>query len=153
MIDCPNCLGMCDFNITDKIEQFNNLPYLSLMSPVTNVPHLTNSDVDLNMPADQNFNYYNIHDFHSNYDINECSSNDRSFSALNCNIRNLAANYDNFIHMLTGLNFPFTLSFFQPHILQPTRITDHSSTLINNIFFNSIEHFTISGNIPYRQLT
>ena len=50
--------GCATLNITDKIEQFNNLPYLSLMSPVTNVPHLTNSDVDLHMPADQNFNYY-----------------------------------------------------------------------------------------------
>ena len=28
-------------------------------------------------------------------------------------------------------------SFFQPQILQPTRITSHSSTLIDNIFFNS----------------
>ena len=26
--------------------------------------------------------------------------------------------------------------FFQPHILQPTRITSHSSTLIDNIFFS-----------------
>ena len=34
-------------------------------------------------------------------------------------------------------------------ILQPTRITDHSSTLIDNIFFNSIEHFIISGNVVY----
>ena len=40
-------------------------------------------------------------------------------------------------------------SFFHPHILQPTRITDHSATLIDNIFFNSLEHFTISGNIIY----
>ena len=40
-------------------------------------------------------------------------------------------------------------SFFQPLILQPTRITDHSATLIDNIFFNSLEHFTISGNIVY----
>jgi len=39
--------------------------------------------------------------------------------------------------------------FFNPHILQPTRITDHSSTLIDNIFFNSITHHTISGNIVY----
>ena len=39
--------------------------------------------------------------------------------------------------------------FYQPHILQPTRITDHTATLIDNIFFNSIEHFTISGNIVY----
>jgi hypothetical protein len=29
---------------------------------------------------------------------------------------------------------------FQPYILQPTRITDHSETLIDNIFFNSIDH-------------
>ena len=40
-------------------------------------------------------------------------------------------------------------SFFHPHILQPTRITDHSATLLNNIFLNSLEHFTISGNIIY----
>lgn len=37
----------------------------------------------------------------------------------------------------------------QPHILQPTRITDHSATLIDNVFLNSIEHYTVSGNIIY----
>ena len=36
---------------------------------------------------------------------------------------------------------------FQPHILQPTRITAHSATLIDNIFFNSIDHNLISGNL------
>ena len=48
-------------------------------------------------------------------------------------------------------NFINTLGsfFFQPHILQLTRVTDHSSTLIDNIFFNSIEHFIISGNLVY----
>ena len=40
-------------------------------------------------------------------------------------------------------------SYFQPQILQPTRITDNSATLIDNIFFNSLEHFTISGNLIY----
>ena len=39
--------------------------------------------------------------------------------------------------------------FFHPHILQPTRLTDHSATLIDNIFFNSVVHHTISGNIIY----
>lgn len=39
--------------------------------------------------------------------------------------------------------------YFQPQILQPTRITDHSATLIDNIFFNSLEHFVISGNLCY----
>ena len=36
---------------------------------------------------------------------------------------------------------------FSPHIIQPTRITYHSATLIDNIFFNSTTHHTISGNI------
>jgi exonuclease III len=36
---------------------------------------------------------------------------------------------------------------FQPHVLQPTRITDHTATLIDNIYFNSIEHYCISGNL------
>ena len=40
-------------------------------------------------------------------------------------------------------------SFFQPQILQPTKIKNHSATLIDNIFFNSLEHFTISGNLAY----
>jgi hypothetical protein len=33
--------------------------------------------------------------------------------------------------------------------LQPTRVTDHSATLIDNIFFNSVEHYVISGNLTY----
>ena len=36
---------------------------------------------------------------------------------------------------------------FQPHILQPTSITDHTATLIDNIYFNSLEHHCVSGNI------
>ena len=39
--------------------------------------------------------------------------------------------------------------FFHPHILKPTRITNHSATLIDNIFCNSTEHLTASGNILY----
>ena len=39
--------------------------------------------------------------------------------------------------------------FFQPPPLQPTRITNHTATLIDNIFLNSIEPFTISGNFVY----
>ena len=39
--------------------------------------------------------------------------------------------------------------FYNPHILQPTRITNHSATLIDNIFFNSLSHHTISGNLVY----
>ena len=42
-----------------------------------------------------------------------------------------------------------TSYFFQPHIIQPTRITDHSATLIDNIYLNTIEYKTISGNLIY----
>jgi hypothetical protein len=35
------------------------------------------------------------------------------------------------------------------YFFQPTRITDDSATLIDNIYFNSIEHVTISGNLIY----
>ena len=49
---------------------------------------------------------------------------------------------DNFLNCLLS-------SHFLPHIVQPTRITDHSSTLIDNIFFNSLDYPCISGNIIY----
>ena len=36
-----------------------------------------------------------------------------------------------------------------PYVLQPTRVTDKSRTLIENIFFNSFEFTTLSGNIMH----
>ena len=36
---------------------------------------------------------------------------------------------------------------FLPHIAQPTRITSHSNTLIDNIFFNYISQDIVSGNL------
>ena len=238
------------------------------------------------MPCELNFNYYTSETFNNDNDIIECFNGKNSFSALNCNIRSLSANYDNLVNLLSELASAFSLigltetkiklnqdpivntklsgynflsqptysnaggvgfyikedleftvrddltisknefealwielyndsqhnmicgiiyrhpdgnvetfqeylnstiewihrenkycmimgdfnldllkfehhpatdhfintlgtSFFHPHILQPTRITDHSATLIDNIFFNSLEHFTISGNIIY----
>ena len=36
---------------------------------------------------------------------------------------------------------------FLPHILQPSRVTDHSATIIDNIFSNITDFETLSGNI------
>ena len=36
---------------------------------------------------------------------------------------------------------------FLPYILQPTRVTDHSATVIDNIFSNVTEYQTVSGNL------
>ena len=44
------------------------------------------------------------------------------------------------------INFLVSHSFL-PYILQPTRVTDHSSTIIDNIFSNITDHETSSGNI------
>ena len=36
---------------------------------------------------------------------------------------------------------------FLPYILQPTRVTDHSATVIDNIFSNMTDYVTYNGNI------
>ena len=36
-----------------------------------------------------------------------------------------------------------------PLILQPTRVTEKSKTLIDNIFYNSFEFINLSGNITH----
>ena len=38
-------------------------------------------------------------------------------------------------------------NMFLPHIVQPTRITSHSKTLIDNVFFNYISQDIVSGNL------
>ena len=40
--------------------------------------------------------------------------------------------------------------YLLPHILQPTRVTDHSATVIDNIFSNNTEHDTLIGSILSR---
>lgn len=59
------------------------------------------------------------------------------------------------INLLNYESHPLTYEFlcnfgpycFQPHTTQLTRITEHSATIIDNIYFNSIEHETLSGNL------
>ena len=61
------------------------------------------------MPYDINFNYYNSHEFHDNTDIVHCIEGNSSFSALNCNIRSLSANFDTFNNMLKDMHFKFSI--------------------------------------------
>ena len=41
------------------------------------------------------------------------------------------------------------INFYEPLIIKQTNITYYTATLIENIFFNSLDLFTISGNIIY----
>ena len=48
--------------------------------------------------------------------------------------------YSDFLNTMTS-------SGFLPHILQPTRITEYSSTVIDNTYGNNFEQISQSGNI------
>lgn len=88
-MNCLKCVtGIYVADTSDRAcDLANSLPSLSITSP-SNIPHLTDLDADLNMPLDNNFCFYSTHDFHSNYDINECLLSGQSFSLINCNIIN-----------------------------------------------------------------
>ena len=117
--------------------------------------------VDLHLPYDMSFQYYNSHDFHDNHCINEYMYlSDKCFSALHCNIRSLSANVDNLQHMLSELYLPFSIvgltevklkvdQSFLPIIKMPRYSFTFQPSLLNagrvgvdNIFFNSLEHLT-----------
>ena len=101
------------------------LPTFDILAPVSNVPYLFNLDQDLQIPSQTNFKYYSIHDFQSNYGIKNCCIN-TSFSVLNCNIRSLQANFDNFCCMLRDLNLMFSLIG-----LSETKIKVNQDPLLN----------------------
>ena len=61
---------------------------------------------------------------------------DFNINLLNCQLT------EEFINTIVSYDF-------LPNILQPTRITDHTATLIDNIFFNSNEFCSTSGNLVY----
>ena len=56
---CPYCLEIDLNNSPEKTKELRNLPFLNISSPVSNIPHLTNLDIDLHMPAEHN--YYTAH--------------------------------------------------------------------------------------------
>ena len=85
------------------------LPAMDIMSATTNIPYLTVSDIDHNMPSEINFNYYSPTEFHNNNDISKHRSSKHSFSLLHCNVQSLSKNHDNFINMLSDINHTFQL--------------------------------------------
>jgi len=66
---CPKCPdGIVNTSDGDTLSDYSTLPSLPI-NYADNVSHLTNLDVNLNMPVDINFSYYTLHDFHSNLDL------------------------------------------------------------------------------------
>lgn len=85
-MSCLKCCNSLDIGEEERVRDYSLLPSLSIDSPTNNIHHLTDIDADINMPFDNNFAYYTPHDFHNNFDISQCFSNNQSFSIINCNI-------------------------------------------------------------------
>ena len=84
-----------------------DLPVLQTISNIGNIPHLSNSDPESNTPSTVNFNYFDIHKFHSSPEISSCSK--KAYSLLTCNIRSIQANVNNLVQFLNDLNYPFNI--------------------------------------------
>ena len=80
------------------------------------------------------------------YKVTEKINNEGKFCFLMGDFNINLLNYDSHSETEDFVNTLGSYSF-HPQILKPTRITYHSATLIDNIFFNSLEHHAISGNI------
>ena len=68
---CLECLNVTSIVDDRCAELTNSYPYLSDAAPISNSQHLSNLDIDVEIPSDSNFKYYSTHDFHSDYDISD----------------------------------------------------------------------------------
>ena len=99
--------------------------------------------MDLN---DFNTNYLN--NFNTNYlnNLLEKVSKEQKSVFLLSDFNSNLLNYNNHNPINEFLDFLVSNSFV-PYILQPTRLTSQSKTLIDNIFSNIISPEVISGNL------
>ena len=123
---CDRCPGRVPhLDSSNSPCSYASLPRLDITSSISNIDHLTNSDIDIHMPSDLNFNYFTTHDFHANEDIINCLTSN-SLSFVNCNIRSLQANFDNLVNMLSELYFPISLLG-----VTETKLKNDQDTLVN----------------------
>lgn len=98
---------MSSHNITRLLEyDFRSLPYLRPSSGILrSAPYVNFCDSDLLVtPNISNFNYYTPHELRMTTNIQQCVSLNKCLSILHCNIRSLAANYDQLITVILELN-------------------------------------------------
>ena len=78
--------------------------------------------------------------------VQSCKKYRRKISLLIMGDFNInLVNYDS--HPETNDFINLMVSHYLPQILHPTRVTGHSATIIDNIFFNTLEFDTLSGNL------
>ena len=106
-MSCFDCLNPTSAVDDRCVELFNSYIHIQMLTSASasNLQHLINLDIDLQIPSDRNFKCYSPHDFHSNYDINESFKNNLCFSTIHCNIRSLSAKFDNLQYLICCLSY------------------------------------------------
>ena len=94
----------CDKILNMKLD---SLPSFDISTSINNNPSLSNVGIDLHLPISTNFKYFTTHEFHSCENIQSSANYEKAFSALNFNVRSLASNFDEFVHLLNNLNYQF----------------------------------------------
>lgn len=115
-IDSQLLINTCSYNsntacfCSSRIShsRLKNLPCYAVMTSTTNIPHLSDIDVDLQLPCEINFDYYTPHHFHASDGIKN-SFDKKSFSALHLNIRSLSSNFDPLCTLLSDLHHTFSI--------------------------------------------
>ena len=105
-------------------NKLENLPRFERLSRLDKFPNLSHADAELNVFQTNNFGYYTVNDFQASEVIKQSFLKD-SFSIFNCNIRSLAANYDNLATLLSNLEQSFNIiSLSETKIKNETPITN-----------------------------
>jgi len=117
---------------------YEDLPRLQVIWELNNIPQLTASNPDTNIPSKVNFDYYSVNDFCNCADIQN-SYPLTSFSVLNCNIRSLNANFDHLTRVLADLSLLLTLFGL-------------TETWINNYTDQAIVHHLLATHLFPNQL-
>ena len=104
--------SLSTFKYTDypngKDSRLESLPHLDILSTFDRTPHLSDADIDSQLPIHTNFDYYSTREFQTCLEIQNLKMNN-SISFMHGNIRSIAANYDKLSVMLDELQFPFSI--------------------------------------------
>ena len=91
-----------------RTQDLNLYTHLDILSTFDRTPHLSDADIDSQLPIHTNFDYYSTREFQTCLEIQNLKMNN-SISFMHGNIRSIAANYDKLYVMLDELQFPFSI--------------------------------------------
>ena len=111
-----NNVELSNTNEYNSSKFLNSLPSFEIISEASKFSQ--SNDVDLNLAFQNDCSYYSVNELCGDFNIDLLKIENNQ-------------NYHQFYNMLCSFGF-------LPKIIQPTRVTDHHSTLIDKIFSNNL---------------